>query len=430
MRKVMKRLIAIGMLILSVLTLVSCAYRGNPYPKSDLTEERWMASVNNNANTWSRGADRWFLTGDPNATEQMNATAPDAVAISTMNVRVGDFNNIKIDGPFQVQLFGSNERNSVYVYGPNTEVRQVAVEVRNGTLYINMAKDASYSRKMGQVIIRVGVMNLNNLTNRGSGRVEGRQLRSNGLNIIAAGSGNMYLAGEMNVRCITQSGSGCVNVFGAVTPVMDIYTTGSGEVNVSGNIGIRTIQHHGSTDINIIGANTDGLKINTDGSGKIGINGRANVREITAKQNTCVYIYSSVSNSIYVYTSGNAKVGIAGNTSDLYVDASGNSQFLGRYLCTLNAYVRAHDQAHINVTATNKIYAAATQGGSIYFFGTPDIMTQFLRDNGTVIPIWYDGKRSCMVQKPMYYKDSVPAYKPAQRYHWKNKQLVGPKGEG
>jgi hypothetical protein len=346
-----------------------------------------------------------------------------------MKVQVSNFNNIKIEGPFQVQIFGSNECNSLYVYGPNAEVRQVAVMIKGGTLYIKMAKDATYNRRMNNVIIRVGVVNLNNLTHRGSGRVEGRQIRSNGLNIFSAGSGNIYLAGDMNLRCITQSGSGCVNVFGAVTPVLDIYTTGSGEVNVSGNIGIRTIQHHGSTDVNIIGANTDGLKINTDGSGKIGISGRANIREIIAKQRTCVYINGSVSNSIYAYTSGSARVGIAGNTNELYVDASGQSQFLGRYLCAISAYVRAHDQAHINVTASKKVYAAATEGGSVYFFGTPDLMTQFLRDNGTVIPIWFDGKRSCMVRMPMYYKDSAPAYQTPPRYQWKNRRLVSAKGD-
>lgn len=425
----MKRYLTLGMLILGLLSLASCAYRGNPFPKSDLTEEHWMNSVDTNPNAWARGADRWFLTGDPTMAEEANASAPDSAAISTMLVKVSNFNNIKIEGPYQVQIFGAMDSNSVYVYGPNADVRQVAVEVRGNTLCIHTVKDAAYSRTTNRVIIRIGVVNLNSLVHRGSGRVEGRQVRSNNLAIVSSGNGNMYLAGNMNVKRITQTGTGCVNVFGAITPVLDIDTTNSGDVNVSGNVGIRCIKHHGKNNINIIGANTDDLKINADGSGKIGINGRANVREIVVKERVNVYIYSSVSDHIYAYLSGDARVGIAGNSTELYVDATGSSRFMGRYLCTMSAYVRAHDQAHINVTAATKIYAAATQNGSVYFFGTPDLLSQFLRDNGTVIPIWFDGQRSCAVPRTVY-KDSVVVTPQPERYHWKNRRLMNAKGEG
>ena len=429
----MKRHLFIGMLVFGFTFLAGCAsYHGSPFPRSDLTEEKWMQLVESTPHQWARGADSWFLTGAPNRSEERSRAASDSSAISTMLVRVPDFNNIKVNGPFQVQIFGSLEQNSVYVYGPNSQVRQVAVEVQGNTLNVNVAGGASGNHEMGQVIVRIGVVNLASLIQKGSGRIEGRQVRSTQLKIISSGCGNIYLAGNINLKCIEQTGSGSVNVWGAMTPSLDIITSGSGRVNVCGNVGVHLIEHHGKSDVNIIGANSDTIKIVTDGSGKIGIRGIVNIRDIRARGRTCVYICGSNSSCLYVYLFDNAQVGISGRTNDLYVNATGASRFWGRSLCVNNAYVRAQDEAHINVMATNKIFASAINNSSVYFFGTPDLMSQFVSGNGTVIPIWFDNKRVCMANLlPAYqvYKDSNTTYRSEHRYQWKNKQLRSVKGD-
>jgi hypothetical protein len=424
----MKRYINLGMLILGILLLASCAYQGSPFPRTDLTSENWQQYVDANPRAWMQGADSWFLSGAPNSAEIANRQAPETAAISTMSVHVPEFSHIKVNGPFQVQIFGCVGRNSVYVYGPNEEVRQVAVEVHGHTLYVKVPGETS--RRMGQVIVRIGVVNLQSLSQRGSGRIEARQIRSTGLKINSFGSGSIYLAGNVNLKCINHSGSGSVIVLGAVTPVLDIETTGSGCVNVSGNVGIRSIKHHGTSDVNIIGANSDGLTIETGGRGKIGIRGIVNVRQINARNNTCVYICGSNSSYMYAYLCDDARIGVSGRTNDLYVKASGSSRFMGRSLCVCNAYVRAEDRAHINVMATNKVFASATGRGSVYFFGTPDLMSQFVSGSGTVIPIWFDNKGVCTADVfPGVYKDAPPSHKPHQKYQWKNKRLKAPKGE-
>jgi len=424
----MKYYIFIGVLILSILSLASCANRGSPFPRSDLTEETWQQYVDANTNQWSRGADNWFMTGDANLAEESNRVAPDSAAISTMSVRVSQFNNIKVNGPFQVQVFGSLEQNSVYVYGPNEEVRNVSIAVRGNTLHVTVAGDPAGTPKMRQVIVRIGIVNLQALTQLGAGRIEARQVRSTGLSITSSGSGNIYLAGNVNLKCIKQSGRGSVFVWGAITPILDIETTGSGCVNVCGNVGIRSIKHYGKSDVSIIGANSDSLYIDTSGTGKIGIRGIVNAREIKARDNTCVYLCGTNSASLYVYLFNQARVGLSGRANDLYVNGNGASRFWGRSLCVMNAYVRAQDKAHINVMASNKIFASAVDNGSVYFFGTPDLMSQFVSGNGTVIPIWFDNKRACMAELIPVYKD-VPRSYQHQRYQWKNKHLRGAKGE-
>jgi hypothetical protein len=414
----MKRILATGMLALASMFLAACAFKGNPYPNTDQTNETWPAYVQTNPNAWANGADRWFYTGDPNVTEEQNMNASSKEAVSTMMVRVTDFNKIKVDGSFQVQLFGTVESNSVYLYGPNNEVRQVAIEVQGDTLCIH---STDKSANLDKVIVRVGVANLNSLVQMGCGRIEGRQLRSTGLDITSSGAGKMNLAGNVYLRRITQNGSGAISVFGAVSQALEIKTTKTGGVNVSGNIGIRNITHSGQNEINIIGANGGNAKIYTEGSGKIGIYGSPNITEITAKDETCVYSYCVHSGSLYVYVSGKSKVGLAGSASDLYVETSGRSQFSGRDLITSSAYVRANGSSHINVTARDKVYAASTGSSSVYFFGSPNMLSQFLSGDGTVIPIWFD-RPSHYQMCPVYavkgmYKDSCEAPRSRRSHH-------------
>lgn len=417
----MKRIIAKGLLALASLFLTACALKGNPYPKTDQTNETWPAYVHTNPNSWAYGASRWFLTGDPNVTEEQDMAASPRAAISTMMVRVPDFNKIVVDGPFQVQIFGTYECNSVYLYGPNAEVRQIAVEVRGDTLCVHVADGGS--GKLCNAIVRIGVANLCRLTQKGCGRIEGRQVRSTGLEINSTGSGKIYLAGNVNLRRVTNYGDGTISVFGAGTPSLDVVTTKQGGVNVSGYVGLRSITHAGCNDINIIGANGGNAKIYTEGSGKIGILGNANIREITAKDCTSVYGYCVRSGSLYVYESGKARVGLAGSAENLYVETSGVSQFYGRDLVAGSTYVRANNGSHINVTARDKIYAASSGSSSVYFFGTPNMLSQYQSGNGTVIPIWYDRPSHyplCQVY-PVYkdtYKDrscAAPKPKPKAR---------------
>lgn len=413
----MKRIITNGLLVLVTILLTACAFKGNPYPNTDQTNEKWPAYVQTNPNAWVNGASRWFLTGDPNITEEANMAAPPKSAMSTMMVRVADFDKIRVDGSFQVQIFGTYEHNSVFLYGPNAEVRQIAVEVKGDTLCVRAADGSS--GKLDKVIVRIGIVNLNKLTQLGCGRIEGRQLRSTGLEIISSGSGKMYLAGNVNLRRVTQNGDGTISVFGAQTPMLDITTTKMGGVNVSGQIGLRSIRHSGRNDINLIGANGGDATIYAEGSGKIGMNGNVNIREITAKDETCVYSYCVRSNSLYAYVSGKAKVGLAGSANDLYVETSGIAQFLGRDLLAQSAYVRANGSSHINVTARNKIYAAATGSSSVYFFGTPTALSQYLSGNGTVIPIWFDRPshyQLCGGYAGGMYKDGCAAPKKPQRH--------------
>lgn len=390
----MKRYFSIAVCVLFFLTLISCATNRTAHVNNNFTQETWMTGVEKDPAQWLQGSDAWFRNGNPYI--QVRYNAPYSLAMSNMSVRVPNFTNIKTNGNFQVQIYGTQGSNSVTIYGPNSAVRAIKVEVIGNTLCLIQAEKAPSN--MRQVVVRIAVAQLNNLVQMGNGTVEGIRLFSNRLNVLSTGCGNVYLSGNLNVQKITSTFKGSIIIFGANTPKLDIKTTGAGCVKVSGNIALGTIIHKNKAtgDVSLIGVNGNcASRIFAEGRGKISINGRANIRELRASGHTCVYVYPTGSGALYVYAQDSAKVGLAGSANNIFVDTSGSARFYGRYLCVRDAYVRAHDWSHVNVTASNKIFAAATQNSSVYFFGSPQIMSQFVSANGVVIPVWIAGMPAC-----------------------------------
>lgn len=424
----MKRYLPLGLILLT-LVLFGCSTQRTATMNMDLTKEAWMSQVETNPNRFTIGADAWFLSGKPSSLELATRRLGGAAAISTMSVMVPRFNQIRIDGDFQVQIFGTYGSNSVYLLGDNESVRGISVEVRNGMLCVTQAKKAP--RRVSKVIVRIGVNQLSSLVHHGRGCIEGVQLHSNGLSVTSYASGNMYLGGNLRLVNVTKAGTGNISILGANTPVLDIKTAGVGAVNISGNVGVRSIIHHGRTDINIIGANTNGLKIHADGRGKIGINGIVNLREVVAKDFVGVYVMKLKSPALYVTTYGKAHVGLAGCADNFYADAFRYTCVSGKFLCANAAYVRSHDGAHINISA-NKVFAAATDNSSIYLFSSPAIASQFVSGKGVVIPIW-GGPKFCSFANPVPvvatpYKGDVSYSKWKKRQHVRKPLRL--KGEG
>jgi hypothetical protein len=259
--------------------------------------------------------------------------------------------------------------------------------VWNNTLYIAQVKQAKPAN-LRNVIVRIGVGNLHKLKVAGGANVEGRNLSSNGLVIDANNNGgNVLLSGDMNLMRVTNSGSGCVSVLGAYTPCLDINAYGSGAVNVSGRVGVRNINHTGNSSVNIIGADSNALTVNAV-NGSTTIAGYVNLKKLTANNNSCVLIYWVNSNGAYIIQRNNSGVGLAGSATMLDLNMANNSRFMGQYLHGGSVYVQTHDTAHANISADKRIFASAVDNSSIYFFGSPSIVSRYTAGKGAVIPVW------------------------------------------
>lgn len=380
------------LLLLVCLFFVGCA--SNRYPLRPVpTQETWMQQIETNPTPWLRGADHWFMAGGENATEWANRRAPFVAAMSTMSVKVPNFTNIKSSGNFQVQIYGTPGNNSVNIFGPNDGVRGVIVEVRGNTLCLDQVEDVSPN--VSRVIVRIAIHQLNSLMQFGGGPIEGIQLTSPHLALLSRGRGNVYLSGNLNIQRIDNGGPGCINVFGANTPMLRIRASGSGTTNICGNVGIRAILHHGSANINIIGANSPDLRIYADGGGKIGISGPVSLSDVQAKGAVRVYAYPVSRSVMHICVNDRARVGLAGRVGRLVVDAAQEACFEGKYLCAVEAFVRAMDSSHVSVAVARKAFVSAVGDSSVYYYGSSNTLTKFMAGNGMVVPIWGDGIGRC-----------------------------------
>jgi hypothetical protein len=148
----------------------------------------------------------------------------------------------------------------------------------------------------------------------------------------------------------------------------------------------------------VIGANSDCLNIYADGGGKVSISGAVNLVEVKALNNVRVYVNQVLSHHLNVFASQKAQVGLAGSAQTVDVN-SHDVAFIGaKYLCANTALVRTNQLSHVNIAADGKIFAESAGNSSVYFFGSPNILTSFLNENGTVIFL-NDSPNSCPISK-------------------------------
>lgn len=376
----------LGIFVIFLVALMSCSNSGTIQPRATdaALKENWINQVNTNPDNWLKNADPWFLTGKPNQI-QLNAAKASAVsAMTTSSIQVPDFTHLSVMGDFQVQIVGGQDRNSVYVYGPNALTNQVSVSFFQGALMVK--QQGELKGNMQNVIVRIGVRNLHSIVNMGNSLILGRTIMSDKLMISASGNGSIMLAGNMNVTKINQTGSGTITVIGAYSPKLDINVKGPGNVNVSGQVGIENLTHEGVGAVNIIGADTDSLCIKAVGKGITTVFGYVNLKELSA-DNSQVYVFWVYSNQANITQKGKSVVGLAGSAGSINVDLSNESCYLGQYMRSCTAYIKTKGSSHADVAADLKIFVSAVDKSTIYYFGSPEILSRYTRQQGFVVAI-------------------------------------------
>lgn len=383
----MKKYNLLWIISFALLSLSGCykdAFNAQEVHNASLRES-WMSKVTTTPNGWTRHADSWFYNGQPDQIQRFANAEPTPSAMTLMTVKVPQSTTLDIDGSFRVQIVGGQGRNSLYILGPNARARQVGVAFIKNTLYIH--QDPNCHDSLGDVIVRVGINNLRKLNYAGDGSLTGRNITSDGLAINSSGDGDILMNGNANLLQVTQTGGGTVTVLGTQSPNVDVSALGPGNVNISGRVGISHLMHHGNGTVNIVGADSNNLIVNAKGEGLTSIVGYVNLKRLTAENGSQVYIYWVNSDGLYVTEHNKANVGLAGAASNLNIDAYDWTRFAGKYLHGGSVYVHTYGNAHATVSANVKIFAAAENDSSIYFYGSPQIVSKYIRQQGAILPI-------------------------------------------
>ena len=137
-------------------------------------------------------------------------------------------------------------------------------EVKDGTLYLSVAKDRSLSGK--RPVYKVTVSDLRQLGISGSGTVDATGLDGEGLAMSVAGSGEITAAGRVDDLTISISGSGSCNAADLSAKRAKVAVRGSGDLTVNAQDELEAIVS-GSGSIWYVGSPK--ITSNISGSGSI-----------------------------------------------------------------------------------------------------------------------------------------------------------------
>ncbi|MEO8402223.1 MAG: DUF2807 domain-containing protein [Gammaproteobacteria bacterium] len=358
---------------------------------NNLLRETWMSQMNRDPSLWTRTGDRWFFSGEPNQTERDAIAAGNDQAMTVQAVKVPQFTNINIIGSFQVQIAGEQDQNSVYIVGPNSLTRQAGVEVSGNTLTIRQIRIGdTCCENLNAVIVRIGIHNLRCLNVEGVAHVEGRNILSDRLTVESSNNGDILLAGFINLRKVNNNGAGTISIIGARAPNVIVNAYGSGTVNISGRVGVNRINHFGSGEVNIIGADTNALAINSGGNGLTSVLGCVGLRNVTAVDYSHVFVQCVRTNIVSVLAKNCAEVGLSGYATNADITLMDGARFYGGSLRAGSVYIKTFGDSHANIAANGKIFIAANDQSSIYYYGSTKIASTFTTSNSSVIPVWPD----------------------------------------
>jgi hypothetical protein len=158
--------------------------------------------------------------------------------LKTETRTVAPFTAIRLDAPANVVIDRTGTP-SLSLTADDNLLGFFTSEVRDGTLYLALAKDKSFQAK--SVVFHVTVADLSGIEIRGSGDVKAGRLEGPSLTVALAGSGDAQLAGRVDDLTLSIKGSGDVDAGGLVAKRVKVVMSGSGDasVNASDTLDVR-----------------------------------------------------------------------------------------------------------------------------------------------------------------------------------------------
>ena len=180
------------------------------------------------------------------------ATAPAAAA--ERRFMVVDFDKVKVDGPYRVELVTGVPSLAV-ASGPLAALDRVSMDVQGTTLHIRPNRSAwggNARDSAGPIVIRIAT----------------RTLRAATL----SGGGALDIRGAKNLRVdLALSGSGRIDVSGVDVDLLGITLTGSGKIGLAGKARQVRASIAGSGDLDGAGLRADDADIGADTAGSIAL---------------------------------------------------------------------------------------------------------------------------------------------------------------
>jgi hypothetical protein len=183
--------------------------------------------------------------------------------VTTQSRTVAPFTSIRLDSPANVVI----DRTGTLSLSLTAEDNLLAFftsEVKDGTLYLAVAKDKSFQGKLP--IYRITVADLRAIDLRGSGDIKADHFDGPALSVAIAGSGDVRLAGRTDDFTLSIKGSGDVDASALNAKRAKVMMSGSGDATVNASETLD-VQLSGSGELRYLGSPK--LTKNVRGSGSV-----------------------------------------------------------------------------------------------------------------------------------------------------------------
>jgi hypothetical protein len=140
------------------------------------------------------------------------------------------FNSIDASGNLTVSIVPNKHSSAEYfsVREPAKSHARVNARIRNHTLYLSQASPAT---------VTIYMNDLNNLTVYGNSGVSAKNIRSNGLDLIANTSGKITLNGTIKLNKISASGLSKINLKWVSGNNIALFSNADSHINLAGEVG-------------------------------------------------------------------------------------------------------------------------------------------------------------------------------------------------
>jgi len=170
--------------------------------------------------------------------------------VKTETRTVGAFTGIDIAVPGKVVIERTGAA-GLSVTADDNLLPLFTSEVKDGTLYLAVAKDKSFQGRLP--VYQIGVAALGDVRVRGSGDVTATQLDGAALSVISSGSSEVRLAGRADSLTLSVAGSGGVDASQLLANQAKVVVSGSGNATVNASDSLDA-QVSGSGEVRYLGS--------------------------------------------------------------------------------------------------------------------------------------------------------------------------------
>lgn len=277
------------------------------------------------------------------APEQAVAITQTASILTQQTVRLPGFNQIQAHGRFNVRLRTGFSRSQIILIGDPRDLMQVTTKIIDNTLMINLEEDYP---NFSSVSIEIRTQYLNSFQYFGAGRIIANNIKSG---------------------------------------LLDLSINNPGKTTFSGSINLRKLKVVGAGDVSISGVRSQGLQVSISGSARVNLNGSVNMSRLNVDGDGYLNLHWVKSDWLSIRANKHSVIELAGVANKLDVKLCDFAQFKGRYLRAKRAFVKTYGHSVADISSVDRQHSLASGSSNIYFYNLPEMKTDFMAFDGSVL---------------------------------------------